>query len=414
MRAAASTLCAILPVLLAALCSGPAEADDRARMRLTAEHLAGLQRPSGLLLYRFDFLADRSSEEDEIPFVSLTRQAGTAASLALYVRQTGDERALGTVRAALEAFGRLSLPIGKGGVQSALESTRILSTPILRATVRRILDGLGLLYDASGDGKVVSPDGEYDAAWSGITALALLAETHYFLASGDDSFADLRRAWLKGLLALRVPGRGFRELPHVIKESPYANGEAWAALAHYVDAFPDDQAVAEVLAEVDDYMIGKYSRRLNLRFYHWGTMAAAVRAEATSDSRFVQFIKDQARTYLDAKAPEDIADFNSCTPIEGLATAARVIEAVGGDPALLERIKDRVALEMAKNRTLQIQPGQARLDLGGEAYLWSPRMPEYAGAFLNGRYSPITQIGVSAHCLFALLVMDRAGMASEQ
>lgn len=408
------TLSTTLTVIIAVLWSGPVSADDRERMRLAVEQLRESQLPSGLIPYQFNFLEDRSSEADEIPFANLARQAGTAASLAVYARQTGHERTLASIRSTLEAFGRLSLPIGKGHVQSALEGTRLLSLPFLRVTLRRTLNRLGLVYDASGDGKVLSPDGDYENAWLGTTALALLTEIHYFLASGDDSFAELRRAWLRGLLALRVPGRGFRELPHVLNESPYANGEAWLAIAHYVEASKNDQAATSTLEDIDDYLIDKYSRHFSPRFYQWGTMAAAVRAKSTSDPKFLQFIEDQAKTYLDRIPPEETADFNSCAGIEGLATAAGVMEARGaGDQALLERIKDRIALEMAKNRSLQIQPGQERLDLGGGAYLWSPRLPEYAGAFLNARYSPVTRIDTSAHCLSALLIMDRAGLASK-
>lgn len=405
----------ILPVIIAVLWFGPVSADDRERMRLAVEQMRESQLPSGLIPYQFNFLADRSIETDKIPFANLARQAGTAASLALYSRHTRDARTQTSVRSALEAFGRLSLPIGKGDLQSVLEGIRLLSLPFLRVTLRRTLDLLGLLYDASGDGKVISPDGDYEKAWLGSTALALLTEIHYFFASGDHSFAELRQAWLKGVLALRIPGRGFRQLPHVINESPFANGEAWLALAHYLAAFPDDPAVATVIKDIDDYMVGKYSSDFNFRFYQWGTMAAAVRAKSTSDPKFLQFIKDQAKEFLDVRPPEETADFNTCASIEGLATAAAVIEVDGGaDLALLDRIKDRVALEMAKNRKLQIQPGQERIDLGGDGYLWSSRLQEYAGAFLVGLYAPTTRIDASAHCLSALIIMERAGLNSDQ
>lgn len=89
----------------------------------------------------------------------------------------------------------------------------------------------------------MSADGRYSGAWAGATALALLAELAYSQASGDDRFADLRSAWLEGLLALRIPGGGFRELPTSIAAADYLNGEAWLALAVYADMHPNEENV---------------------------------------------------------------------------------------------------------------------------------------------------------------------------
>jgi hypothetical protein len=59
---------------------------------------------------------------------------------------------------------------------------------------------------------------------AGTVALALLAELVYANASGDNRFADLRSAWLQGLLSLRIPGGGFRQTPVSIDDADYYNG----------------------------------------------------------------------------------------------------------------------------------------------------------------------------------------------
>jgi hypothetical protein len=76
-------------------------------------------------------------------------------------------------------------------------------------------------------------------------------------------------------------------------------------------------------------------------------------------------------------------DKNTCSYIEGLVTAARVLRADGnGHAELLAQVRARIDSEMAKNRALQLQPGQSRIELGGGAYLWAPKAAGYAGAYL--------------------------------
>ena len=80
------------------------------------------------------------------------------------------------------------------------------------------------------------------------------------------------------------------------------------------------------------------------------------------------------------------------------------------DTALFDRVDRRIRAEMANNRKLQIRPGQERLDLGGDVYLSAPRLSEFAGAFLAGRYRPSTRIDFTQHCLSAMTKLERLGL----
>jgi len=182
------------------------------------------QRPTGFLPYGFRLLADEASEPTSMSGANLTRQAVAAATLADYFASTQDARAAPAIRRQLGAFERHSLPIGKSGLQVLVEATGVLSLPFGRYKLLAALQRFGLLYQPAGPGKVLSPRADYREAYTGALALALLAEVRYATASGDDRYADLRRAWLEGLMALRIPGDGFRLLPDVIDATPYFDG----------------------------------------------------------------------------------------------------------------------------------------------------------------------------------------------
>lgn len=391
----------------------PAKADDQSQVRLALDHLIASQLSSGLFSYDFDFLKDDRTGEDHI-----VRQAAAANVLAEYYLHSKDERMRPAIEAALKAFGDMSLPIGKRAAQTAIEWIGLLSVPVGRYKLRATLDWLGLLYRPDGAGKVLSADQDYGHAHTGATALALLTELEYFRASGDQRFADLRRAWLEGLMSLHIAGGGFRYSPTVIDEEAYYNGESWLALAYYNDVFPQDHATAAVLSQVDDYLMEKYAdspHSVRTRFFHWGAMAAAVRFTTTSDRKFADFVREQARHFLDTLRPKADPEQNGCVFVEGLAAAAAVLRASrDDDTALLKRIDKRIREEMTNIRGLQIRPGQRRLEFGGEVSLWAPHLSEYAGAFLAGPYSPRTRIDLTQHCISAMTKLERYGLDSAQ
>jgi hypothetical protein len=374
---------------------------------LAARQLVGAQLPSGQFTFEHDFVLGGKRPDTELGLGRLayiTREAAAAYGLSnyfLYDQDVGVARALVAV---LRNFEQLSLPISKTPGQVTIESTGILALPVGRYRLDGMLQWFGLLYRPTGEGRLVSYDRSYETAWGGATALSLLTELQFYRASADQQFGQLRRAWLKGLLTLYDAGRGFRDLPRSIDENDLSNGEIWLAFAYYNRLFADDSATAAILAQVDDYMLRTYSTRPDSGFYSWGTKAAAQRLEATSDTKFSRFIAELAHTHLDSINASADSSENSCAEVEGLATAFQVLtSAAKPDRDLILRLRRRIDSEMAKNRLLQIQPGQTRIELGNGTHLSSPSVAEYAGAFLAGTHQPYVRIDTTEHCISALM-----------
>jgi hypothetical protein len=386
-----------------------ATADDLGAQRAAAHQLIRGQLETGLLDYDMDFFAGTGfgsgkSSREKAAFIA--RQAAAAYGLAKYHEQTKDERVREPLVKLMQALGDASLPIGKSAPQRLVESTGILSLPFLRLTLRSTLDELGLLYVPSGDGTLVGYEQGYATTWAGTTAMALLAELHYFRATGDARFAPLRERWRNGLDTLRVPGKGFREFPDLLDEGPYVNGEAWLALALYVETFPGGNVSAEEMQGVDDYMTGTYASPDKNAFFHWGAMAAARRYLATKNRRLIEFIEKASQAALDAAPPVD-GPYNSCPLVEGLAASASAIARSGRADSLLHRaLRARIRAEMDKNNGLQLAAAQDRLAFGGDSYLVSPRLGAYAGAYLFGRYTPMVRIDMTHHCISAITEMQ--------
>jgi len=376
-------------------------------MRLTVDNWISSQAPDGSLPYGYDFLADKPTEREGDPWAYIVRQAGSFYMLAEYFRYTGDSRLKEPLQRAIGALDRHSLPIGKRSTQHWLEEMRILSLPFARWKLMRALDHLGLLYQDTGAGKVVSPDARYSGALAGAVAVSLLAEMSYARASGDERFAALRSAWLAGLLSLHIPGGGFRDTPTSIDDSDYANGEGWFALAVYCDTHRGDARTAEILAELDAVMLRRYADKPSRAFFHWGAMAAEQRHATTGDARFLQFMQRQAAVYFDRLQPRLDPVSNSCTDMEGLAAMLAAMRRSGADATLADRIRVRLASEAVKLPRLQVQPGQQGLAFAGEARLTAPRMATFGGAFLVGRDTPTTQVDAAAHCLAAMIRIER-------
>ena len=165
-----------------------------------------------------------------------------------------------------------------------------------------------------------------------------------------------------------------------------------------------DQSVAALLKPLDAYLMKRYASEVSTGFYQWGTMAAARRFTVTSDARYVSFIRTQAQTFLEAPRRDSWRGDNSCAEMEGLATAARVLRAQKDpDRALLERLQARIDADMESNRRLQIPPDATRMAFADGVYVSSPRLREFSGAFLAGRFRPHTRIDDTLHCMSALI-----------
>jgi len=382
-------------------------------IKLAVNRWLAVQKPSGFMPYGFDFLEDEESEPKTMSGTNLTRQTYTAAVLADYYVLTKDQHTRPAIQRFLSAFGRYSLPIGKSRLQTLVESTRLLSMPFGRYKIHATLNRLGLLYETSGPGKVLSPTADYSKAHTGAVALALITELRYSQASGDNRFADLRHAWLEGLIGLRIPGNGFRQLPTSIDTTPYYDGEAWLALAQYHRAFLQDQRVSELLNDVDDTLMKKYGGEFNSQFFHWGAMAAAARYADTKEKKFLDFIDAQTRAFLDRRTNQVNSD-NTCASVEGVVEALNTMVSAGeGGNELAGRGRTWVAAEMQKAAQLQIQPAQKEL-VFSNARITAPRMPEFSGSFRSGIYAAYTQVDFTAHCVSAMAKLKRYSRMSSR
>jgi len=330
------------------------------RARLAAEFMAQMQLPNGLFEYEYDFLRGGFTSGNNI-----VRQAGATAVLGEYASFSGNAAVAESAGAAIAALAALSV---------AYEGGAVVSTT-----------------DLPKDGN------------TGATALSLLAELHYFAATGDTRFQDSRRGWLRALSQLQLPSGGFAQAPETEVESSYFNGEAWLALAEYARPFPTDAAAASVLKKADSYLMTHYGAEPNPQFAHWGLMAASVRYHTTGESRFLDFLALLSEAFLTDLRPEFDPARNGCSAVEGLAAAARALSKGRQHNGLVERIRDRVELELSNSLELQIMPGQERIHFGGERFLVGSELAGMAGAFLNGRFNPRARIDTTQHCLSALM-----------
>jgi hypothetical protein len=378
---------------------GVAGADEGDRLKRAVDALRRAQMASGLLRYDFDFIAGQSSDQNDP-----VRQAGVVAFLAEYLLASGDVSVTPAVRRALEQFQALSLPIGKGRLQRLVEWTGLLSVPRGKHTLARTLNRLGLLYEPAGPGAVFGLEREYHLASAGATAMGLLAELQYAEATGDQRFAALRERWLLGLAALHVPGLGFRISPTMVHVSPFADGEAWLTLAYHQRHQTKHPVVGSMLDSLEERLMRQYEGQFSIAFYQWGTMAAAVRWDATRRPRFLSFIERQAMdalTWLSTPRPG-----NTCATVEGLAAAAGVLREAAGHTDLLARLDQRIADEMRKNYGYQILKSRGRIDVGQDAYLVSRRLEEFDGAFVHEQGRPYTRIDFTGHCLSAMVKLQ--------
>lgn len=382
--------------------------DDYARMRLVAEQLVRTQVPSGLFPYEYDLVTGAASDPSRLDGVVLVRQCFAAFVLARYGARFDSREALDAVRRFLGNAANRSLPIGKGAYQERLEAAGLYSQPFAWLFLQTSLDLFGLLYSPDGAGQLVSADGSYQQAYPGATALALAAGLKYQAATGDREFAGQLGRWARGLLAVQVPGRGFREAPHHLAESDYLNGEAWLALALYAGSHPRDLEIPRVLEALDAYLLVRYAESPSRRFYHWGSMAAAARAVMTGDQRFDDFLAGLTRRHLADNAAVPEANANSCHVVEGLASFVARAQANADLEPLVTGARERIAQLMAYNRRLQILP-----DTGFQGQKGTQGAGDFAGSFLGSVEPPRTRLDYTGHCLNALLIMERAGLLGE-
>jgi len=144
-------------------------------------------------------------------------------------------------------------------------------------------------------------------------------------------------------------------------------------------------------------------------------MAAGQRWRTTRDPRFLRFLEDQAVVFLDRLAARLPAGNNNCADIEGAVAALGALEGAGRrDEPPAQRLRTWTEQQEALVPALQIGRGQMGLAFAGQAQLAAPRMAQFAGAFLMGRYAPVTRIDTDMHCVAALLALERNPQATDK
>jgi hypothetical protein len=399
------------------LVPAPTKAGDDDILIAAAKYLDSARLPSGLFDFDMDFVSGKKELSNEYlenkRLLFIARQAGAAYGLAKYYYASRDDSVREALANVLAALTGSSIPMRKPVLLSVIERTRLTSLQTGQTKIGALLNSLGLLYHPEGNGKILAYGGDYKTAFSGSTALALMAEILFAAASGDERFREARASWLEGLMSFRVVGNGFRAVPHLTIRNGYADGEAWMALALHNELLPSHQLAR--LDTIDDTMMNMYAGQRSAEFFHWGMMAAASRLRTTSNAKFVEFIAHQADDMLAAGVSQQLEDDNTCAMVEGLAAAAGALQGAGGaSKTLVQRLSDRIKAEMSKNRSLQIRQRQDHIDLSEGAYLSAPQLSHYAGAFLAGRARPYTRIDLTQHCMSAIIEMQRLRTSEDQ
>ncbi len=385
-------------------------ASDSSRIHLAAEQLVRSQLVSGFYPYDFNFVNGEVTPMSNIQGVNLVRQTGVAFALAEYLKYFNNASVKTSLDHFLTKSSNRSLPISKGYIQSILERSGFYYHWLIVKKLRKPLYVFGLLFDDTGYGRVVSVEEDYERAWPGATALTLSAATKYFSITGDTRFNEMIQRWKDGLIALKVPERGFREAPHYLTESDYVNGEAWLALAEYSAVFSEDKDTQKFLIELEDYLFELYGDGSRRQFFHWGMMAAIVRANEISDSRLDDFIHQLTKSYIDSKEGEELPTDNSCAAVEGLASYVSYMNSHNrGQEALVLRARAYIARLMEINRRLQIGPHFIKILPTGEAF--ALQLNNYQGAFIKSLQEPLMQVDYTQHCLNALLRIKSAGLS---
>jgi len=122
-------------------------------------------------------------------------------------------------------------------------------------------------------------------------------------------------------------------------------------------------------------------------------------------------MKQQANFLIDRYPAQPQAPENRCASMEGVAAALAVLGQAGAEYAVQAgRMRSWLSNEADKLPKLQIQERQNRLLLAGDAVLTAPRLAAFRGGFLIGLYTPTVQIDAAAHCVAAMIMIERDGL----
>ena len=312
-------------------------------------------------------------------------------------------RRYGTTRQ--QAVSEQSVPIGKGYIQRVFETTGLYNRWQIWRPLREPLYQSGLLFTTEGPGKLITIHQDYERALPGATALSLFAALKYRKVTGDKRFDADIHSWKDGLLALMVDGRGVREAPHYLSESPYVNGQTWLAFAEYRSSFPEDPEITTILADFEPYLFQRYQQQPDRLFYSWGMMGLKVRLDTSGDPRYTDFAVAMSEWLFATEERLPSPGLNSCATIEGIATFVNLMNEQKLESHVLTQTANRyVAREMEFNRQLQINEQLAGSLAGLQAH--PKEATRFHGAFILSQEYPLMEVDLTAHCLNALLLTD--------
>ena len=243
-------------------------------------------------------------------------------------------------------------------------------------------DEKAFVQDAKGESK------------SGASALLLLSLIYYEQASGDTSFADMRKQLANGLVSLFEKDKGIHTSPKNAKTSPYYDGETWLALAVYNHFFPQEENIASIMNDLDDTMYKKYYEKYLYNFFHWGSQAAAFRYRTTKDEKMLSFLQHQADLYM--KSQPISAHFSTCSYLEGISETASAVHET--DPLLYKRIINRIETQMEIPRLLQ-----KHISPNGD----NSKIQKFSGLFLKKPKEQKTRNDITQHCLISLIKANK-------
>lgn len=348
-------------------------------LSLSAHFLINQQQPDGFFKYEYDFITGNYSSWDNVIhqtragyalmqyYVFLVRNNIDAPTAAVVLDTT--VKALNGYTAASVAHKNMP-----GKLVSFYYSKRAVPPDARKASAKHRIQRL---------------EAEIAA-----TAFALMTERIYWRATSDNTFAADRLQWRQALIyhtkqALKTPAQKNPFMPFV-----------WQSFAVYAQIDPDDEEIAGLLPQIDDYFMALPRYMKDVTDYTWDMLAANQRYQMTQKLSFANFAARQTTRLLETMYTQHDTTANSCSLSLGLVEASLILSGKSGDFARIEQTAlGRSQLEYYSSLKYMILPNQTWITLGPGRTLHSQDFKRFAGASVFGMHTPRTNIGLVELCL---------------
>lgn len=348
-------------------------------LSLSAHFLINRQQPDGFFKYEYDFITGNYSSWDNV--IHQTRAGYTLMQYYVFLVRNNIDAPTASV--ALSATAK-----ALNGYASASVAHKNMP---------------GKLVSFYYNKRAAAPDARKPSAKHRIqrleaeiaaTAFALMTETIYWRATSDNTFAADRLQWRQALVyhtkqALKTPAQKNPFMPFV-----------WQAFAVYAQIAPDDEEIAGMLPQIDDYFMTAPRYMKDVEDYTWDMMAANQRYQMTQNLSFANFAARQTTRLLETMYTQHDTTVNSCSLSLGLVEASLILSGKSGDFARIEQTAlGRSQLEYYSSLKYTILPNQTWITLGPGRTLHSQDFKRFAGASVFGMHTPRTNIGLVELCL---------------